>query len=338
MRKLLIQTLFIILPSAGVYCQGLFDNEEPLETRIRVSIQDVKKNTSDTTYTMESLYFKNAEGEMDSLEIGIRGRGNFRYQECYFPPLKIKIKKKEAKDTPFGDNRTLKLVMPCKNQTGNNELVIKEFLCYKLYEIVSDRHFKTRLLKLQYDEVRKRKTLTNNFYAFLIEDDKDVARRLNAGVIENPVHNLALNDTIAVINDFFQFLIGNPDYSLGGQHNAKVFFDTKTTHYPIAYDFDMTGFVNPPYWTTPVRNGEPITRGTATDRIYLGYCRSESVFQWVRTSFLNQESAIFAEIQNYESFLGATEYKRLRGFIADFYQTLKNDNKYEREILNSCRK
>ena len=60
---------------------------------MRVSIQDVKKNSKDTAYTMESLHYKTSDGIMDSIQIGIRGRGNFRYQECYFPPLKIKIKK-----------------------------------------------------------------------------------------------------------------------------------------------------------------------------------------------------------------------------------------------------
>lgn len=336
--RFLLKTFFVLIPSIGGFSQELFDEQQALETRIRVSIQEVKKNTQDTAYTMESLHFKNREGRMDSIEIGIRGRGNFRYQECYFPPLKIKIKKKEAKDTPFEKNRTLKLVMPCRNQSGNNELVIKEFICYKLYEIVSDQYFQTRLLKLQYDEVKKRKIISNDFYAFVIEDDEDLAKRFDSRVIENPIHTLALNDTISVINDFFQFLIGNPDYSLGTQHNAKIFFNSTKTHYPIAYDFDMTGFVNPPYWTTPVRNGEAVTSGTATDRIYLGYCRSESVFQWVRASFISHESEIHATIQKYESFISPGEYKRLLSFVDEFYETLKNDNRFSREILNSCRK
>jgi hypothetical protein len=125
---------------------------------------------------------------------------------------------------------------------------------------------------------------------------------------------------------------------LGSQHNAKVFFNTGKNHYPIAYDFDMTGFVNPPYWTTPVRNGQAVTEGTATDRIYLGYCRTEPVFQWVREYFIKHESEISATIQNYKSLINPGEYKRLNSFVSDFYEILKNDNKFSRDILNSCRK
>jgi len=91
----LLKTLFVLLSSSVAFGQGLFEDSTPLETSIRVSIQEVKKNTSDSSYTMESLHFKNSEGKMDSILISIRGRGNFRYQECYYPPLKINIKKKQ---------------------------------------------------------------------------------------------------------------------------------------------------------------------------------------------------------------------------------------------------
>lgn len=338
MKIHLLKILLILLPSSVVFGQGLFDDPTPLETSIRVSIQEVKKNTTDSSYTLESLHFKNNAGKMDSILIGIRGRGNFRYQECYYPPLKINIKKKEAKETLFEKNRKLKLVMPCKNQSGNNELVIKEFLCYKLYEIVSAQYFQTRLLKLQYNEERKKKIVSNDFYAFVIEDDEDVAKRLNAKIIERSVPALALNDTIGVINDFFQYLIGNLDYSLGTQHNAKLFFNTTKMHYPIAYDFDMSGFVNPPYWTTPVRNGVAVTQGSATDRIYLGYCRPESLFQWVRQSFLKHESEIIKTMKEYDSFFSTGESKRLNSFVNDFFEILKNDKNFSREILDACRK
>lgn len=309
-----------------------------MQVGLKISIPDVKKDTRDSVYTVESLYYTNQDGSVDSLQIGVKGRGNFRFQECYYPPLKIQIKKKEAKDTPFEDNKKLKLVMPCKNQSGNNELIIKELLCYKLYEAVSDRHFKTQLLNLKYEEIRKKKTVANDFYAFFIQDDEEVAKRWNAKVISNTIAALALNDTIAALNDFFEFMIANVDYSLGSQHNAKLFFTNTNKHFPIVYDFDMAGIVNPPYWTVPSRNGQPVTTGTATNRLFLGYCRSDQVFEWVRNHFVQQEEKIMATLKEYESYLSAGENKRINSFMLEFFTILKNDGKYEREILSVCRK
>lgn len=338
MKRWVLTGLVSILALQFSYSQKLFENATPMNVGLKVSIPEVKQDTKDSVYTVESLYYTNKDGNIDSIQIGVKGRGNFRFQECYYPPLKIQIKKKDAKDTPFEDDKKLKLVMPCKNQSGNNELIIKELLCYKLYEAVSDKYFKTQLLNLKYEEVRKKKTVANDFYAFFIQDDEEVAKRLNAKVISNTVFPQVLNDTIAALNDFFEFMIANVDYSLGTQHNAKLFFNTSNMHFPIVYDFDMAGVVNPPYWTVPSRNGQPITSGTATDRLFLGFCRSEQVYGWVRNHFIQKEENVMAVLKAYESYLSDSENKRIRNFLADFFSTIKNDSQYERQILNVCRK
>ena len=100
----------------------------------------------------------------------------------------------------------------------------------------------------------------------------------------------------------------------------------------------MAGVVNPPYWTVPSRNGQPVTSGTATDRLFLGYCRSDQVYEWVRNHFIQREEKVFSVLKEYECYLSTSENKRLNNFLADFFDTLKNDGKYSREILNVCRK
>ena len=49
------------------------------------------KNTNDSTYIKTNLKFSSIAGTIDSMDIRIRVRGNFRKKICYFKTMKIKI-------------------------------------------------------------------------------------------------------------------------------------------------------------------------------------------------------------------------------------------------------
>ena len=103
----------------------LFSTETPLEIKLRFSVKDVKKITNDTIYTASVLHYKDGD-KWDSLKVSIRARGNYRRANCYFPPLRVKISKEDAKKTVFEGNRSLKLVLPCKSSkevAENSEIV-----------------------------------------------------------------------------------------------------------------------------------------------------------------------------------------------------------------------
>ena len=78
------------------------------------------------------------------LKLRLRARGNFRRNTCYFPPIKMKIKKDQTEGTVFEGNKTMKLVLPCKLEAENNDNILQEFIAYKIYEMISPFHFKTK--------------------------------------------------------------------------------------------------------------------------------------------------------------------------------------------------
>ena len=78
----------------------LFLDETPLEIKLSIAIKDIKAIASDTVYTPYMMHYKNGSG-WDSIKIEVRARGNYRRKECYYPPLRVKIKKGDAKGTPF---------------------------------------------------------------------------------------------------------------------------------------------------------------------------------------------------------------------------------------------
>ena len=99
---------------------SLFSSRAPLDISLKISINSIKDSKKDSVYLTHMLSFRQAPGPYDSIKVDLKGRGNFRMRECYFPPLWIKIKSADAKGTVFEGNKKLKLVLPCyKQEIGN---------------------------------------------------------------------------------------------------------------------------------------------------------------------------------------------------------------------------
>ena len=79
----------------------LFSDQKPLDMSIKISISSIKDAKKDSIYLTHKLYYRPSPGLYDSLQVDLKGRGNFRFRECYFPPLWIKIKSKDANGTVF---------------------------------------------------------------------------------------------------------------------------------------------------------------------------------------------------------------------------------------------
>ena len=218
----------------------LFSEETPLPIKMRYSNKQMRKETNDSTYLESLLEYKDIDGSWKSLDVKLRARGNFRRENCFFPPVKIKIKKKKAKGTLFEGNKELKLVLPCLLNKHRNDYVLKELLAYKFYEVITPFHFKTRQVSLQLTDQKGGKEKQHEVMAFLIEDIDRVAERHNANKLKRAVHPLQQDNICSIQNDFFQYMIGNTDFSVAYQHNEKLIFVTGRKAIPIPYDFDMS--------------------------------------------------------------------------------------------------
>lgn len=315
----------------------LFLKEIPLNIRLEVSIKEVRKETNDTTYMDGIMHYENKTGTWDSIDVKIRTRGDFRLKECFFPPLRIKIKKSNAKGTLFEGNKALKLVMPCNKGGDNNGLIVREFLCYKIYEAITPYTFSTRLVNLDFWDRTGKKHKNYKLTTFFIEDDDIVADRFNAKVKEGlNLHPLALHDTSAIKHDFFQYMIANIDWSTTYMHNEKIMLTEDPLRYiPLTYDFDMSGFVNAPYAMV----NPDFDMDNIRDRVYRGFCRNnDQVLYYVRDQFIELEPTIYDIISEYEQLLDEKDYRSLVKFIQEFYETIKNDKTFKLEILDKCRK
>jgi len=310
----------------------LYKDQTPLEIKLGYSNNDLNRNTNDSTFIITSMAYFN-EGKWAEIEVNLRARGNFRRNKCYFPPVKMKIKKKQYEGTLFDGNKTMKLVLPCKIESEKNDNVLQEFIAYKIYERISPFHFKTRRVNIEFTEPKGKKTKEFQLQGFLIEDDKRVAKRHEGKVMERFIHPMAMQHLTSVQNAFFQFLLGNTDFSVAYQHNGKLLYVDKEI-IPLPYDFDMTGWVNPSYATVNTTLGI----NSVQDRKYRGFKREQQYFDQVRADFLAKKSELIDMVVSFESdFSDPKEFQNMYDFMGSFYEILEDDKKFEKVIVAEAR-
>ena len=333
-----MKTLLIILcATTFVFAQEepkvLFQTQDIIPIKISFSNRDLKKNDNDTIYFDAAMKFQTIDGVWNDINVGVRARGNFRRSTCYFPPIKMKIKKSDAKATIFKGNKKLKLVIPCLQEKNKNDNIIKELIGYKLFEIISPYHFKTRQVTIDFDEIKKKKIIKHDLNGFFIEDDKNVAKRFGGKVFERFIHPLAMNAEASVQNTFFQYMIGNTDFSVAYQHNGKLLYADKQI-IPLPYDFDMSGLVDPSY---AVAN-EALGLRDIQDRAYRGFLRDEALMIDVRAQFLNNKDAFFAIIDSFKTqFDNPKEHQEVVDYIATFFDVIESDKLFQSKIMDKMR-
>jgi len=316
----------------------LFDDQKILPLRFNYSNKDLKRNTNDSTYIPSILSYQNDDEGWTSLNIDIRARGNFRREKCYFVPVKISIKKKHYKNTKFEGHKKLKLVVPCLLERDRNDNVVKEYMAYKIYETISPYHFRTRFTDIELSEPRGKKEKIHNIKGFLIEDDKKIAKKFDGKIVERSIHPLAQEELNSIRCEFFQFMIGNTDFSNLEQHNSKLIYIDKKI-YPVPYDFDMSGLVNASYSVV----SEAITSKSSnmtrvTQRMYRGFKRNLTLIEQVRQEYIQNKAKVFKIIDDLKPrFESEKEFEAAREFIQDFYNIIMNDNKYKSQIVEKLR-
>lgn len=285
------------------------------------------------------MAFMDNEGSWDSLTVRLRARGNWRKKNCFLSPVKMEIRKKQRKDNLFKGNKKLKIVLPCRNNNDGHDYIIREYMAYKLYEEITPYHFKTRMLTIDYDEVRKRKDKSYALAGFVIEDISEVAKRNDGKKVKNKVHPLNQDDITSIQNDFFQFMIGNTDYSTTYQHNEKMIFIEGKNAIPVPYDFDMSGMVDPSYAVVSQIPGEEVDITDVKQRLFRGFQRDEALYQQVRQQYLDEKETFLKIIDGFEDdFNNPRNFTATRDYILEFFNILEDDAAFQRMVLDKARK
>ena len=309
---------------------GLFKSDETLVILLKTDLKSLIKNKYDDEYQ---------EGEITvvgkTYPVRLRARGNNRRENCSFPPVTLNFKKTEFEDKSFDQLKKLKLVNACKMQKTYEQYILREYMIYRTFNLMTDKSFKVRLLKIDYvDTKEKVKTVTR--YGFVIEDQYMMAKRLNGIIIKKEgIRDQATNRQHMVMLSIFHFMEGNTDWQIARLHNLKLLRLNKVSEsapYVIPYDFDYTGMVNASYAIpSPILGIE-----TLRERLFWGKCYSEEELQVAIEKFIQKKEAIYDLYQNFELF-DKSSLKQAINYLDSFYKIIEDEKKWNYYFIKKCR-
>ncbi|MEO8713301.1 MAG: hypothetical protein ABI405_14310 [Parafilimonas sp.] len=264
--------------------------------------------------------------------IRIEPRGIYRKENCDLASLMLDFK------TPasplLSDLKKLKLVGGCHSNDASEDLLLKEYMVYKIYNILSPMSFRVRLLHVTYnDSAQKVKSYTQ--YAFLIEDVKDLAERNNCKEVKNKTFATeATNRQQISFVSIFEFMIGNTDWAVPNNHNIKLMVplaDTLRSPYPVAYDFDYSGLVGAPY-AVPA---DGLDIKNVRDRYYMGHPRALQELDIITDVFKEKQETIMKYVNDFYV-LDPKERKDVANYLDQFYDIIKTESSIKYAFINNA--
>jgi len=269
------------------------------------------------------------DGTVWTDNIKLKTRGVYRSQKCDNPPLKLKYSKKGLKARNLNKNNEFKLVYPCKLGEDYQNYVLKEYLIYKLNNILTDQSLRVQLIDLAIKD-----SLDNiapiAAKGFLIEHREELIHRVGAKMNDmrclQPKHLVTYDYTLFQV---FQYFIGNTDWLLPGCKNCEIIDFEDGTMIPIAYDFDFSGMVEASY-AIPNRS---LPVETITDRYFLGHKKKMEDLAPIFALFQAKKAELINTVNDFD-YLPKSERKTMVRYMESFYKILKKPKLLKKAFIH----
>lgn len=313
--------------------EELFSNNAILNIKLSGELRDLFNDRSDDAkYHELTVSYTSADGKIILIPAKAKTRGNFRRKlgDCAYPPVWLDFSEnKNLQATLFNGQVKLKLVMPCRG----DEYVIREYLVYRLYNLITEKSFRTRLVKIEAQDTKRKKNI-EPFYGILLEEDKQMAKRNHTVLVKRerlPMQGTEKNDFLKMA--VFEYLIGNTDWSVEFQQNIRLLAkDSLGVPSPVPYDFDHAGLVNAPY----ALPAEELQMRSVRERRYRGYCMKDmKQFEEVIAFYNNLENDIYSLYKNFP-LIDAKYLKATLQYLDEFYSTINNPQKLQTAFGYPC--
>jgi hypothetical protein len=313
----------------------LFESDDLFEISLRFDITAYKRIRSDTTYLDAVLTYYTADNDSVSKKIRVKARGQIRKTICDFPPLSLNFKMKESGSDEFIGINKLKLVPYC--MVGYEDYILREYLIYKLYNLLTPYSFKVRLLKISFINTARPTSKPIIQYGFAIEPQKLLERRNHMiAVLNSRLTQLSIRPDLMDRCAIFNYMIGNTDWAVPNQHNALVYMQTKSERpdlgIVVPYDFDYAGLVSATY-AVPAPE-LPIK--SVRERLYLGVCRNEEEFTKATREFLEKKDQLYKLINDFP-YLHPRSKKDMINYLNGFFYMFDKRNSIVRELKYQCK-
>lgn len=312
---------------------SLFDRDDILEISLSFDITYYRKKKPDEEYLDAKITYYQGADDSITKDIKVRSRGFFRREYCDFPPLLLNFREKDPPGMEFSRVNKLKLVTLCKK--GYEDYLLREFLIYKLYNALTDKSLKVRLMRINYINTAKGNKSFREF-AFAIEPVEFFSERTKTFATE----------AISISRDriepewldrlaLFNYMIGNTDWSVYGQHNVIVLSQGLAKKSDLGlivpYDFDYSGLVNTHY-AAPAKG---LTTKSVRERVYLGPCRDRETFIKALEEFPGKKDEFYRIIREFPYLKEKSRNDMIR-YLDSFYDGFDKRNTNVISIMNDC--
>jgi hypothetical protein len=265
------------------------------------------------------------------VKLGSRGHSRLSANTCEFVPIKVTFPRNQLAGTVFEGQTTLKLGTHCQGSPDFDQFVIREYLAYKLANLVTPLSFRARLARATYVDANSNRKLSTRSAVF-IEHENDVARRLGGREVRQPHMMFADFDKDALTTAMLlEYMLGNTDYSIWALHNVVIVQDKSRRFMPVPYDFDLSGMVHPPYAVPEQRLN--LTR--VTDRLYRGPCRTVTEFIAITEPFRAHKADMIAAVQSMPG-LNGSHKKEMKDYLDSFFERIATPEAIMKTFVNGC--
>ena len=314
--------------------KDLFDTDSILQITLGGEMRNLlnDRTNSPKLYPL-ALSYRNEDSTKITMPVQVRTRGYFRRlkENCSYPPLLLQFPKEGPHlKSVFREQKKLKLVMPCRG----DEYVIREWLVYKLYNLLTPKSFRARLVKVTLEDPKSKKAVTP-FYGILLEEEKQMAKRNKLVSVDRKLQPGQVEKDAFLNMTVFEYLIGNTDWSVQYLQNVKLLAkDSLAIPTTVPYDFDHAGIVSTPY----ALPAEELQMSSIRERRYRGYCvKDMKVFEDIIARYNELKKDIY-NLYGECSLLDAKYIKSTIKYLDDFYETINNPKSWQKEFGYPCDK
>ncbi len=311
-----------------------FEDTGVVQTTIITDIKKLRSTRYKPIWIPANIVLIENDTTAISENITLRMRGIMRKSICDIATLELNFKTQLS--PRLSGLKKMKLVGGCKNNIFDEELLLKEYLVYKMYNVLTPLSFKARLLRITYIDSKK-KIGSYTQYAFLVEDISDVAKRNGYNNKKTGTFRTEQADRLNItFVSIFQYMIGNTDWSVSARHNIKLVVpanDTLAKPLVIPYDFDYSGIVDAPY---AIPNEEYTTIKSVRERLYRGFPRTMDELRPIIQNYKEKKKEILQVIANCYM-LRSREKKDMTRYLEDFYDIIDKESSVKRNFSDNAR-
>jgi len=313
----------------------LFKETEPLTFTLTADFGAINKERSPNNKKVFPAVFtvQDAKGPQDiPAKIGSRGHFRLMPRNCDFVPIHVEFAPGAGAGTVFDGQTSLKLGTHCRGAREYDNYTLREYLTYRLFDMVTPLSFRARLARGTYVDAKTKKTIANR-YSIFVEHEHDVARRFGGRIVELPRIVFADLDAPTLNRMMlFEYMIGNTDFSIYALHNVRIVQDRARKLYPVPYDFDLSGLVHAPYAVPDPRMGIR----SVVDRLYRGPCRTADEFEEAEQAFRAKRADMFTLLESMRD-LEPLARGEAKNYLEGFFRSIERPESVKRQFVNSCK-